>query len=172
MNTHTIVSLVATFALTSGAIAQTPSLTELAKAEKARRAKIQAKGEPAKLYTEGDRSGLAIPPPQPVGVVGDTAAVAPTGPDKTAKEKTPQELAAEKQQEWADRVKKTQDEIKALEEVIARNERTLASMYNITPARADMAAAIESDKQKLAALRQTLVDLEDERRRAGIPRLR
>lgn len=43
-------------------------------------------------------------------------------------------------------------------------------MYNITPARADMVAAVEADKKKIAALKQSLVELEDQRRRAGMPR--
>ena len=45
-------------------------------------------------------------------------------------------------------------------------------MYNITPARADLASRIEADKKKLAGLKQKLVEYEDERRKAGIPRPR
>ena len=56
--------------------------------------------------------------------------------------------------------------------LIAKNERTIASLINITPARADLASKIEADKAKLVQLRQSLVTLEDERRRAGMPRLR
>ena len=43
-------------------------------------------------------------------------------------------------------------------------------MYNITPARQDVVNNIEADKRKLADLQQSLVALEDERRRAGMPR--
>ena len=97
-----------------------------------------------------------------------SAAAPPSGAKK--KEKTQEELSAEKQKEWSERVQKAQDEIKSLDAAIARNERGLASMYNVTPARADLAASIDSDKKKVAALRQTLASLEDERRRLVLPR--
>ena len=48
----------------------------------------------------------------------------------------------------------------------------MGSLINITPQRADLANQIEADKKKLAELQQSLVSLEDERRRAGIPRPR
>lgn len=91
---------------------------------------------------------------------------------KKDKEKTPEEQAAERAKEWAEKLKQTQDEIKSLEDSITTNERILASMYNITPARADLASRIEADKKKLAGLKQKLVEYEDERRKAGIPRPR
>lgn len=172
MKTKHVLCLISTLALASGVLAQTQSLPELAKAEKARRAKIRSNGGAAKLYTEGDKSGMAVAAMGADGqVTGDTQTAA-AAPASGKKEKSAQELAAEKQREWAEKVQKAQDEIKAVEDAIARNERSLASMYNITPARADMVNAIESDKKRVAALKQSLIALEDERRRAGLPRAR
>lgn len=169
MNIKNLLVLVSAVALASSAAAQShQSLPELAKAEKARRAQLQKSGGPAKVYTEGDRSAAAAPEGDTTTAATGTAAPAPAGSKK--KEKTPEELAAEKQKEWDDKVKTAQDSIKNVQEAITRNERVLASMYNITPARQDVINNIEADKKKLADLQQTLVALEDERRRAGMPR--
>lgn len=172
MNTRIGLSLIIASALAASVAAQTQSLTDIAKAEKARRAKIRATGNDVKTYSDSGKT--------PAEAAGDESAAATTvaasdgapADDPKKKEKTPQELAAEKQQEWAEKLKKAQDDIKELEDVIAKNERSLASMYNITPARADMANAIEADKKKLAALKLSLVTLEEERRKAGLPRAR
>ncbi|MEO8502039.1 MAG: hypothetical protein ABI565_14060, partial [Vicinamibacteria bacterium] len=72
----------------------------------------------------------------------------------------------------AEKLQKAQSEIAELEGTIAKNERTLGSLINITPQRADLANSIEADRRKLADLKASLVSLEDERRRAGIPRPR
>lgn len=167
MNMKNLLVLVSAVALASSAAAQShQSLPELAKAEKARRAQLQKSGGAAKVYTEGDRSAAA--PEGDTTTAATTAAPAGTAGKK--KEKTPEELAAEKQKEWDDKVKTAQDNIKNVQDAITRNERILASMYNITPARQDVINNIEADKKKLADLQQTLVALEDERRRAGMPR--
>jgi len=174
MNVKNLICLVCALGLSSAAFAQQqPSLPELARAEKARRAKLRATSGPAKVYTESDRSGSVA--------AGDAESAETTtaGGGATAsavsgakKEKTPQELAAEKQKDWNDRLKKAQDQITELEGVIQTNERNLASLINITPARTDLANRIEQDKKKLADLKQELVNLEDERRRAGLPRVK
>ena len=135
--------------------------------EKQRRAKLRATSAPGKVYTDGDRSGNAAPAPADGTATPDAASAATS---KKTKEKTSDELGAEKQKEWADRLKKAQDEITSLQAVIAKNERSLNSTFNITPARADLATQVEADKKKLTELQQSLVNLEDERRRAGLPR--
>ena len=170
MNIKSLLCLVSAVALASVGVAQAQSLPELAKLEKQRRAKLRAADGPAKVYTEGDRTGTATASAAPAE--GDAVAVPvpPTTSPSGQKEKTPEELAAERQKAWADKVKAAQDQIVELEGVISKNERNLASLINITPARQDLANAIEADKKKLAALKQSLIDLEDERRRAGMPR--
>jgi len=170
MNVKNLLCLVSALSLATVSVAQAQTLTELAKQEKQRRAKLRTSGAATKVYTESDRSS------QPIEAAPASAA-ATTGTDPLAaaapgapKEKTREELDAERQKDWADRLKKAQDEIAGLEAVITKNERNLASLINITPARQDLANSIEADKKRLADLKQSLVTLEDERRRAGMPR--
>jgi hypothetical protein len=147
------------------------SLVEVAQKEKERRAQAKKTGKAAKVYTDGDTSGNAgtTTPPEG-GPAGPTAPAPAAAAGVKAKEKTADEVRADDQKEWADRVKAAQDEIKTLEEAVVANERSLASMINITPARADMATRVETDKKKLADLKAKLEQLEDERRRKGFRR--
>jgi len=172
MNTKNLLCLVSAMALATGTLAQAQSLSELAKQEKQRRAKMKASGGTAKLYTEGDKTGGASTTGEAAAAPDSMGTAGPVAGEGKKKEKSAEEIAAEKQQEWADKVKKAENEIKSLEDAVTRNERSLASMYNITPARADMANAVEADKARIAALKQSLAALEDERRRAGLTRPR
>ena len=171
MNMKNLLCLVSALALAMTAAAQAQqSLPELAKAEKARRAQLQKAGGPAKVYTEGDAGGGSS---QPDSAAAPAAgAGAPAGSASKKKDKTPEEVAADKQAEWNEKVKKAQDEIKELEATIARNERILSSLINITPQRHELGLQVEADKKKLVDLQKSLVNLEDERRRAGLPRPR
>jgi len=175
MNIKNLLCVVSAVALFGSVTAQAQGLTDLAKAEKKRRAQVQKTGGAAKVYTESDKSSSAssdggvsvASAPEGAGAPGAAPGAAPaTG----KKEKTPEEIAAEKQKEWNDKVTAAQTQITELEGTISRNERNLASLINITPARQDLANSIEADKKKLAELKQSLVTLEDERRRAGMPR--
>ncbi len=77
MNIKNLLVLVSAVALASSAAAQShQSLPELAKAEKARRAQLQKSGGPAKVYTEGDRSGAAAPEGDTTTTATGTAAPA------------------------------------------------------------------------------------------------
>ncbi len=169
MNIKKLLCLVSAVALATSVTANAQSLVDLAKQEKQRRARLRAMGGPARMYTEGDRTGTADTAAATGAGLSTLAATPPAGGKK---EKTPEDLAADRQKEWNDKVKQAQDEIRELEGAISANERNLGSMINITPARADLAGRIEGDKKKLEALKQSLVTLEDERRRAGMPRPR
>lgn len=173
MNIKNLLCLVSAMALGVTAAAQTtqPSLPELARAEKQRRARLQKAGGAAKVYTEGDRTGTS-PDAATADAAPAASGAAPAATGSKKKEKTPEEMAAERQKEWSEKVKGVEDQIKELENTIARNERVLGSLINITPQRADLANSVESDKKKLADLKASLVALEDERRRAGMPRPR
>lgn len=172
MNVKNLLCLVSALSLATVSVTQAQSLTELAKQEKQRRAKLRTSGAPAKVYTESNSS--TQPPAEAAPADAATTAADPLAAAVPApgapKEKTREELAADRQKEWADKVKAAQDEITALEAAITKNERNLASLINITPARQDLANAIEADKKRLAELKQSLVNLEEERRRAGMPR--
>ncbi len=171
MKIKNLLCLVAAVGFIAPALSHGQSLTEVAKREKLRRAKIRAGAGTSKLYTDGDRAGTAGDSSEAAAAPDGTTPVAVAGGAKK-KEKSQDEMAAEKQKEWSEKVQKAQDEIKNLEAAIARNERALASMYNITPARADMINSIDSDKKKVGGLKQALANLEDERRRSGMARPR
>lgn len=152
--------------LVTPASAQT--LAEMAKKERERRAQMKNKGKASKTYADGGNTGGATS--STAAAPGSASADGGASKAPAKKEKTADEIRADQEKEWGDKVKAAQDEIRALEGVIERNERSLASMVNITPARADMANAIEADKKKLADLKAKLDSLEDERRRAGYTR--
>lgn len=174
MNVRKLLCVVSAVAMVASVSASAQSLPELAKLEKARRAKLRAASGAAKVYTEGNQSGTARDAAAPTesAVPGDPAGADGAEPNAGPKAKTPQEIEAEKQADWNERLSKAQAEIKSFEDAVATNERALASMFNITPARADLVNRIEADKQKVVALQKTLTDLEDERRRSGMPRVR
>jgi chromosome segregation ATPase len=169
MNIKNLLYLVSALALAT-TTAQAQSLTDLAKAEKARRAKLQKASGPTKVYTEADQSGGGAAQPASAATTGSTGTTPASASGK--KDKTPEEQAAEAQKEWNDKVKQAEDQIKDLQAGITTKERNLASLINITPARVDLANSIEADKKKLVELQQQLVNLEDQRRRAGMPRPR
>jgi hypothetical protein len=169
MNMKNLLYLVPVIALATTTV-EAQSLTDLAKAEKARRAKLQKSAGPAKVYTENNASGGDAS--QPDSTSATTGGAAPAASASGKKDKSPEELAADKQKEWNEKVKAAEDQIKDLQNGIATKERNLASLINITPARVDLANSIEADKKKLIELQQSLVNLEDERRRAGMPRPR
>lgn len=170
MKTRFVLSLAIVTAFASASAAQSQSLAEIAKAEKARRAKVRATAGEVKTYSDGGKV-----PSEPPAADEATAAATPaatSAADAGKKEKSPEELAAERQKEWTEKVAQAQDQIKELETQIATDERHMGSMINITPARADLANRIDANKKKVAELKKSLVDLEEERRKAGIPRPR
>lgn len=173
MNARKLLCVVSAVAMVASVSASAQSLPELAKLEKARRAKLRAASGAAKVYTEGNQSGTARTAAAAESAVpGDPEVADGAEANAGPKAKTPQEIEAEKQADWNERLAKAQAEIKSFEDAVTTNERALASMFNITPARADLVNRIEADKQKVVALKKTLTDLEDERRRSGLPRVR
>jgi len=133
MNIKNLLCVVSAVALFGSVTAQAQGLTDLAKAEKKRRAQVQKTGGAAKVYTESDKSSSAssdggvsvASAPEGAGAPGAAPGAAPaTG----KKEKTPEEIAAEKQKEWNDKVTAAQTQITELEGTISRNERNLASL--------------------------------------------
>ena len=174
MNVKKLLALASALALGVAASSDAQSLSALAKQEKQRRAKAKSAGAaPAKAYTD---DGGTLTTASTATTTTEGAPSTTTGAASAAaggkKEKTPQELAAEAQAAWTKKVADTNAEIADLEKVIANNEANLASMINVTPARANLATRVDADKQKLVQLRQKLVDLEEERRRAGLARVR
>ncbi|MEO8501104.1 MAG: hypothetical protein ABI565_09325, partial [Vicinamibacteria bacterium] len=108
MNIKNLLCLVSAVALCASAAAQTQhmSLPELAKAEKARRAKLQKASGPARVYTEGERSDTSSDATTTESSAPSRGA-APAATGSKKKEKTSDELAADKQKEWAEKVTET-----------------------------------------------------------------
>jgi hypothetical protein len=146
------------------------SLGEVAAREKERR-----KGKPDHVITEDDlhkgRSRAADD--------GDTSAAADTSakPEATAKgdaatgkkEKSEEEVRAEKQKAWQDRRSKADDDVQRLTKEIDDLQRTAGNRrtYQFDPNRAQALDRLELAKKELQAAQQRLEDLEDERRREG-----
>ena len=94
MNIKKLLCLVSAVALATSTTANAQSLVDLAKQEKQRRAKLRSMGGPAKVYTEGDRTGTAD---AAAATEGGLSTLAATPTTRGKKEKTPEELAAERQ---------------------------------------------------------------------------
>jgi hypothetical protein len=166
--------LIAAFVAAQAASGQ--SLAEAAAKEKERRKAAQAK---AKVYTEGD-----------LGKGGSSGTFsAPSGPDSTSaapasdtspkeggaaspagkKEKTPEELKAEQQKTWRDKLQKANDDITRISARIDTLQRAASDLsQNIYSAsRTSQLNELEQAKKQLAETQQALTDLEDEGRRNG-----
>jgi hypothetical protein len=174
MNVKKLLTLGAALAFVTVATSDAQSLSDLAKQEKQRRAKAKTTGgTPAKVYTDdgGTVTTTSTTTTTAAGAASTTAAdPAPAAGGK--KEKTREEQAAEAQAAWTKQLTETNAEIAELEKVIANNQANLDSMINVTPARANLASRVDADRAKVAQLRQKLLDLEEQRRRAGMPRVR
>lgn len=156
----------AALALASGAAAQ--SLAEIAAKQKEKR-----KGKPAKVYTEedlkhgpsrgftpGDEQAASEGEPAPPAAPPAAGAPAPKSED---------EVRAEQQRAWREKLQKTRDNVTQLG---AETNRLQTALNDLTqPAfgatRANRIAALEKAKQQLAAAQQAVVDLEEEGRRNG-----
>lgn len=166
--------LIAAFAAAQAASGQ--SLAEAAAKEKERRKAAQAK---AKVYNEGD-----------LGKGGKGTFSAPSGPDSTAaapasdaspkdaasapgpaakKEKSPDEVKAEQEKAWRDKVQKANDDITRISARIDVLQRAASDLsQNIySSSRTSQLNELEQAKKQFAETQQTLADLQDEGRRNG-----
>jgi hypothetical protein len=177
-------SLVLAVALPSGLAAQ--SLGEVAAKERERREKARA-GKPApKVITEEDlRSSSkprgtvsnpaasdspdasASPVPGAPPVPGASPAASPS--PAAAKEKTDEELLAQRQAQWRERMQRTQADVQALSQRVEQIQSKLNDVSgNIySSSRANLVSEMESTKTLLAQARQTLAELEEEGRRSA-----
>lgn len=168
--------------LLGAALAFTPapssaqSLAEAAAKERERRKAAQGKG---KVYTEENvnqvKGGTFSAPSGPggsaaaaapaEGAAKEAAAGAPAG----KKEKTPEELKAEQEKAWRDKVQKANEEIANLTTRIdaLQNAVNDLSQNLYGSMRSSQLAELEQARQKLAATKQSLSDLEEEGRRSG-----
>ena len=156
--------------------AHAQSLADVARKEEARRKTIP---EAAKVYTNKDlnvQAGDSAPPP---AVAPARAGAPPPDAEKDAKDaKEP----AKDQAYWSGRLKKMQDQVQLDEasfQAIQASVNSLTADF-LTHADPTQRMAIESDRQKALAEfsklkqsitngKQSIIDLEEEARRAGVP---
>jgi hypothetical protein len=172
-----VASLLAAAFLLSAMPSSAQSMAELAAREKERRSKAKNAG---KAYTESDlgKGGTSAPaaaaPTSAAPAAADskatTAAEAakPAG-DAAQKEKTDDELKAERERVWRDKLTQANAEITRLQSRADDLQRALndlsQNLYGSTRAR--QASELEQVQQALAASRKSLEDLQEEGRRSG-----
>jgi hypothetical protein len=175
-----LVVVAASCSLLIPAAARAQGLAEAAAKEKARRKGLT----PSKVYTEDDlrRAGAAAPPASASATESSTASddgeaaaskddatkETATGAGKTgAKPKTDDELRAEREKDWHDRLAKAEAEVGRLKADIASLESMLGDMSQnlYSSSRAAQMNRLEEDKKQLATAEQKVADLQEEGRR-------
>ena len=146
---------------------------ELAKA--AEKQKKARRGD-SKVYTEADIRGgpsssrLAVPSgaaPATAAPAGQAGAAASGG----AGEKSEDELRAEKKAEIEKKIQDARTRIADARKAIENAQLELNDVSNYTygPRRAEIQKFIEDGQKEIAAQEQSIADLEEQARRAGIP---
>jgi DNA repair exonuclease SbcCD ATPase subunit len=171
---------IAAVVLATLALAERPvaaqGLADAAAKEKERRRASQAK---AKVYTESDlgRGGSASSVPDSDAAAPAPGAAAKDAPAKDAatptgqsakKEKTPDELRAEQEKAWREKLQQANDNVGKLGarvEALQRAVNDISSLYGSS--RTAQLNELEQTQKQLADAKQALADLEDEGRRSG-----
>jgi hypothetical protein len=178
MRTYVRPSLFVLVALAaSAAVAGAQSLGELAAKEKERQEKErQKRGGASKVITENDLGGRKGGTLSNAGATaGEAAPAASPSPAAAgagakpaeAKEKTADEIRAEQENDWRQRMGRARDEVTQLTDKANRIQQTLndltANLYSSS--RTAVLQQLETTKTELAAARQKVADLEEEGRR-------
>jgi hypothetical protein len=169
MRTLCVAALAAAFAITSLPAAG-QGLAAAAAKEKERRKAVKGK-----TYTEADlgrTSGGNYNAPQGAPAEPAPAATAGGGaaaPAPAVQEKSADEVRAEQEKAWRQRVQQAQGDIAKTQQQIDTLQRALndlsANLYGAS--RTQQIAQMEQAQKQLAASRQQLTDLEEEGRRNG-----
>lgn len=148
------------------------SLAEVAAKEKERR-----KAKTGRTFTEEDlrRAGASRPPEAPSApAAGGTAVAGEAGAPKEAKDgapkpKTEDEVRAEQEKAWRDRLAKANEDVTRLNGQIEVMQRGLndVSQNLYGPARTAQANRLDDARGQLAAAQKSVADLQEEGRRAG-----
>jgi ElaB/YqjD/DUF883 family membrane-anchored ribosome-binding protein len=154
----------------------------------------EAKGKPAKVFTEADLRGRPVtqgsvsqpgagnpgavpvaatsPAPAPAPGASPSPGVAAAGgpPPAGEKPKTPDEERAEQVTAWRERLTKAQEDVTRLSEEVNALQTSLSdsSAAQYSPARAKASARLDAAKEQLAAARANLENIQEEGRRAGM----
>lgn len=146
--------------------ATSQSLAEAAAKEKERR----AKAKPGKTYTENElrSAGQGFSPEATATADAAAAPADGTKPPAPAAAATPEDEAAKKQKDWADRLQKAEAEHRQWSDEAARIQTQLNSNV-VDPygaGRQEATTALAEAKAKVSEFQQKLADLEEEGRRA------
>jgi hypothetical protein len=173
MRVHPLVVAVGLCSLLVPSLCVAQNLAEAAAKEKARRKALT----PGKTYTVDDLRRAGGPAATSSSAAA-TDAAAPAGdaasapkasdaPPSGPKAKTDDELRAEREKDWRDRVAKTNDEISRLNAAISFLEGAVGdlsqNLYGAT--RTAQLNQLDENRSKLAAAQKTLADLQEEGRR-------
>jgi cell pole-organizing protein PopZ len=171
-------AIAAAFAFAAVAPSSAQSLAEVAARTKKKQEEDKAAKPPAKVYTESDLHGrpgsgsmsqmdgpvAVAASPSPAPGAAAAGAATPAG----AKPKTEDEERAEQQTEWRDRLQKAEADVTRISEEIERAQTALndisGPLYGGT--RAGLITRVEEGKRQLATAQQTVVDIQEEGRRA------
>lgn len=156
----------------AAAVAWPQSLAEIAAREKARQEKERKKaGGPAKVITEDDLRGRGAgtysQPAATAATSAPTASPSPGASPGAEKPKTEEELRAEAQKAWREKLTHFQGEVTRLSDLVnnLQAEVTDTRMALYGPGRTRQVGRLEEAQKSLAAARQQVADLEDEGRR-------
>ena len=148
-----------------------PSLGEIAAREKERQEKVKRKtGGAAHVITEDDLRGRGAGTySQPAAdSANPDASPSPGASPGAAKPKTDDELRAEQEKAWRERLQQAQEDVTRLQTGVDNLQRELGdpSMGVYGPGRARSISRLEEAQKQLAAAKQKVDDLQEEGRRS------
>lgn len=168
-----------TLAVTAGALLLPMTCGAQSLAEAAAKEKERRKGKSARTLTEDDlrRAGASRQREGATTTTDGTVAPAAEGaaPDAKAakdgapKAKTADEVRADQEKAWRDRLTKANDDVTKLGGQVDTMQRALndASQNLYGPGRASQVARLEDAQKQLAAAQKTVADLQEEGRRSS-----
>jgi hypothetical protein len=160
---------VSAFAL-AAAVAWPQSLGEIAAREKERQEKVKKKSGAAHVITEDDLRGRGAGTYSQPGsdAASPTASPSPGASPGAAKPKTDDELRAEQEKAWRERLQQAQEDVTRLQTGVDNLQRDLGDpsvgVYGAGRARA--ISRLEEAQKQLAAAKQKVEDLQEEGRRS------
>jgi len=161
---------VSVFAL-AAAVAWPQSLGEIAAREKERQEKVKKKtGGAAHVITEDDLRGRGAGTySQPGAGSSATPTASPSpGASPGAPQKTDDEIRADQEKAWRDRLQQAQEEVTRLSGIVDGLQRDLgdATVGVYGTGRAKMLSRMDEAQKMLAAAKQKVEDLQEEGRRS------
>lgn len=156
----------------AAAVASPQSLGEVAAREKERQEKVKKKaGRAAHVITEDDLRGRGAgtySQPAADGAATLAASPSPGASPGAAKPKTEDELRADQEKAWHERLQQAQDDVARLQSGVDSMQRDLGdpTMGVYGAGRAKSIARLEEAQKQLSAAKQKVEDLQEEGRRS------